>query len=84
MCCIVVVGIRLFRVFSVFISELLGFPVERRKVDVFLTLRSALLFSEYIRMADHIVSVPGGTNNNNYANVQLIVDCAKRMEVSPF
>lgn len=25
--------------------------------------------------------VPGGTNNNNYANVELIVDVAERMNV---
>ncbi len=29
-------------------------------------------------MADQFMTVPGGTNNHNYANVQLIVDCAKR------
>lgn len=33
-------------------------------------------------MADHYVPVPGGTNNNNYANVELILDIAKRMQVS--
>ncbi len=32
-------------------------------------------------MADHYVPVPGGTNNNNYANVDLILDIAKRMQV---
>ena len=33
--------------------------------------------AEHIRMADQFVEVPGGTNNNNYANVQLIVEvCA--------
>ena len=32
-------------------------------------------------MADQYVPVPGGTNNNNYANVELIVDIAKRMNV---
>lgn len=34
--------------------------------------------AEYIRMADEVVEVPGGTNSNNYANVALIVDIAKR------
>lgn len=34
--------------------------------------------AEYIRMADQYVEVPGGTNNNNYANVELIVDVAER------
>ncbi|KAF2660587.1 hypothetical protein K491DRAFT_688039 [Lophiostoma macrostomum CBS 122681] len=37
--------------------------------------------AEYIRMADQYVEVPGGTNNNNYANVELIVDVAERMDV---
>ena len=32
-------------------------------------------------MADHIQTVPGGTNNNNYANVELILDIAKRTGV---
>lgn len=36
-------------------------------------------------MADHYVPVPGGSNNNNYANVELIVDIAKRIPVQvPF
>lgn len=34
--------------------------------------------AEYIRMADEYVEVPGGTNNNNYANVDLIVELAER------
>ena len=34
--------------------------------------------SEYIRLADQYIPVPGGTNNNNYANVELILDIAKR------
>ncbi|KAK5123732.1 hypothetical protein LTR85_002368 [Meristemomyces frigidus] len=37
--------------------------------------------ADYIRMADKYVEVPGGTNNNNYANVELIVDVAERMDV---
>ncbi|KAI9670036.1 MAG: acetyl-coenzyme-A carboxylase [Caeruleum heppii] len=37
--------------------------------------------ADYIRMADQYVEVPGGTNNNNYANVELIVDVAERMKV---
>lgn len=39
------------------------------------------MFSEYIKMADHYVPVPGGPNNNNYANVELILDIAKRIPV---
>lgn len=34
--------------------------------------------AEYIRMADQFERVPGGTNNNNYANVSLIVEIAER------
>ena len=37
--------------------------------------------AEYIRMADQCVEVPGGTNNNNYANVELIVEIAERTKV---
>ncbi|XP_018332454.1 acetyl-CoA carboxylase isoform X2 [Agrilus planipennis] len=37
--------------------------------------------AEYIKMADHYVPVPGGTNNHNYANVELIVDIAIRCQV---
>lgn len=37
--------------------------------------------AEYIRMADQVVEVPGGTNNNNYANVDLIVDVAEQTSV---
>lgn len=37
--------------------------------------------ADYIRMADHIAEVEGGTNNNNYANVDVIVDIAERMNV---
>ena len=32
-------------------------------------------------MADHYVPVPGGSNNNNYANVELIVEIALRTQV---
>ncbi|QSL66809.1 hypothetical protein MERGE_001196 [Pneumocystis wakefieldiae] len=37
--------------------------------------------ADYIRMAEQYVEVPGGSNNNNYANVELIVDVAERMGV---
>lgn len=37
--------------------------------------------AEYIRMAEHVVEVPGGANNNNYANVTLIVEIAERFRV---
>eukprot|EP00448_Togula_jolla_P028624 CAMPEP_0170621536 /NCGR_PEP_ID=MMETSP0224-20130122/28649_1 /TAXON_ID=285029 /ORGANISM="Togula jolla, Strain CCCM 725" /LENGTH=2149 /DNA_ID=CAMNT_0010947793 /DNA_START=63 /DNA_END=6512 /DNA_ORIENTATION=- len=34
--------------------------------------------AEFIRLADTYVEVPGGKNVNNYANVQLIIDMAKK------
>jgi hypothetical protein len=34
----------------------------------------------YIRLADEFVHVPGGSNRNNYANVELIVKVARRCE----
>lgn len=37
--------------------------------------------AEHIRMADQFVEVPGGTNNNNYANVQLILEMAEMTHV---
>nr|CAC19875.1 acetyl-CoA carboxylase [Brassica napus] len=33
--------------------------------------------AEHIRIADQFMQVPGGTNNNNYANVHLIVEMAQ-------
>ena len=32
-------------------------------------------------MLTRLSQIPGGTNNNNYANVELIVDVAERMNV---
>lgn len=37
--------------------------------------------AEYIRMADQVVDVPGGSNNNNYANINLICQIAERLKV---
>ena len=37
--------------------------------------------AEYIKLADSIIPVPGGSNNHNYANVDLILDIAKRCNV---
>ncbi len=37
--------------------------------------------AEYIRLADQVVDVPGGSNNNNYANVNLICEIAERLKV---
>lgn len=39
------------------------------------------LFPEHVALADQFVEVPGGTNNNNYANVKLIVHIAERARV---
>uniref|UniRef100_A0A0D6R0K3 Uncharacterized protein n=1 Tax=Araucaria cunninghamii TaxID=56994 RepID=A0A0D6R0K3_ARACU len=38
--------------------------------------------AEHFRIADQFVEVPGGTNNNNYANVQLITEIAEITGVS--
>ncbi|KAI1867775.1 uncharacterized protein JN550_006916 [Neoarthrinium moseri] len=51
------------------------------KFTVMATPEDLAANADYIRMADHYVEVPGGTNNNNYANVELIVDIAERMNV---
>ena len=37
--------------------------------------------AEYIKLADRVVEVPGGTNNNNFANVDLIVKLAQDCQV---
>ena len=37
--------------------------------------------AEYIHLADNFILVPGGTNNHNYANVDLILDLANRIPV---
>ena len=37
--------------------------------------------AEYFKIADYVRKVPGGSNNNNYANVELIVDIAIRDSV---
>jgi biotin carboxylase len=50
-----------------------------KEISVFLI--NLFVFLEYIKMADHYVPVPGGPNNNNYANVELILDIAKRIPV---
>ncbi len=40
--------------------------------------------AEYIKLADFTATVPGGSNNNNFANVDLIVDIAKvRLVLDP-
>lgn len=37
--------------------------------------------AEYIKMADRVVEVSGGTNNNNFANVDLLVKLAQENKV---
>eukprot|EP00968_Pinguiococcus_pyrenoidosus_P019369 scaffold2107_cov222-Pinguiococcus_pyrenoidosus.AAC.7 len=37
--------------------------------------------AEFIRLADEYVEVPGGSNKNNYANVDVIVSVAKQQKV---
>jgi biotin carboxylase len=38
--------------------------------------------AEFIRLADGIVEVPGGSNRNNYANVDLIVEVSAYCKTS--
>ncbi|KAL5570965.1 hypothetical protein UlMin_020562, partial [Ulmus minor] len=40
------------------------------------TAEDTRIYAEHIRIADQFEEVPGGTNNNNYANVLLIVEMA--------
>lgn len=40
--------------------------------------------AEHIRIADQFMQVPGGTNNNNYANVHLIVEVSATLCELPF
>jgi acetyl-CoA carboxylase/biotin carboxylase 1 len=37
--------------------------------------------AECIRMADRYIEIPGGSSNQNYANVDLILDVAERAGV---
>ncbi|KAL8276908.1 hypothetical protein RQP46_010736 [Phenoliferia psychrophenolica] len=56
---------------------------DERAVDftVMATPEDLKVNADYIRMADQYIEVPGGTNNNNYANVDVIVDVAERAGV---
>ncbi|XP_024374276.1 acetyl-CoA carboxylase 1 [Physcomitrium patens] len=59
-----------------------SFGVERAvELVAMATPEDMRINAEHIRMADQFVEVPGGTNNNNYANVQLIVEIAERTGV---
>lgn len=58
------------------------FGVERAVLLVAMaTPEDMRINAEHIRMADQFVEVPGGTNNNNYANVQLIVEVCRRTKM---
>merc|ERR1719424_142604 len=37
--------------------------------------------AEFVRLADRVIEVPNGSNKNNYANVELIIDVAEREAV---
>ena len=59
-----------------------SFGVERCVLLVAMaTPEDMRINAEHIRMADQFVEVPGGTNNNNYANVQLIVEVTSFLRV---
>lgn len=40
--------------------------------------------SEYIHMSDQIVNVPGGTNGNNFASVEVILGVVQRVHADVF
>uniref|UniRef100_A0A1X7VP53 Uncharacterized protein n=1 Tax=Amphimedon queenslandica TaxID=400682 RepID=A0A1X7VP53_AMPQE len=49
------------------------------KFHVMVTPEDMKANAEFIHLADNYLPVPGGTNNYNYANVDLILDLAKRI-----
>ncbi len=59
------------------------FPSKDRAIKfvVMVTPEDLKANAEYIKMADQVCQVKGGSNNNNYANVDLIVNIAKRYNV---
>ena len=58
------------------------FSKERAiKFVVMVTPEDLKANAEFIRLADYVCQVKGGSNNNNYANVDLILNIAKRYKV---
>ena len=57
--------------------------IIRKISNIFFLL---LANADYIKMADFVCKVNGGSNNNNYANVELIVNMAvhHKVENHPF
>ena len=60
-----------------------NFPTKERAIRfvVMVTPEDLKANAEYIKMADYVCQVKGGSNNNNYANVDLILNIAKRYNV---
>jgi biotin carboxylase len=60
-----------------------NFPSKERAIKfvVMVTPEDLKANAEYIKMADYVSQVKGGSNNNNYANVDLILSIAKRYNV---
>ena len=60
-----------------------NFPSKERAIKfvVMVTPEDLKANAEYIKMADYVCQVKGGSNNNNYANVDLILNIAKRYSV---
>ena len=52
--------------------------ITRKISNIFFLL---LANADYIKMADFVCKVNGGSNNNNYANVELIVNMAVHHKV---
>ncbi len=59
------------------------FPSNERAIKfvVMVTPEDMKANAEYVKMADYVCQVRGGANNNNYANVDLILNIAKRYKV---
>lgn len=68
-------------IICIFLNTHLNKNLQENALKTFFYIYVFVFFAEYIKMADHYVPVPGGPNNNNYANVELIVDIAKRIPV---
>ncbi len=59
------------------------FPAKERAIKfvAMVTPEDLKANAEYIKISDYVCQVKGGSNNNNYANVDLIISIAKRYGV---
>ncbi|KAA8495577.1 Acetyl-CoA carboxylase [Porphyridium purpureum] len=70
-----IAAVKCIRSIRTWVYETLG---DERLIEfvVMATPEDIAANAEYVRMADHMVPVPGGSNKNNYANVRLITEIA--------